>query len=166
MSDKKNPLDGLSVVEPGQGADAQPSVFVGEQEVANPGEPFPNELPEGTPSDAGLITQQQFYDTMFCGLFAAPQMFGADFAPIAIQEHEKPIARPASDAAYALLKIYYPSFLTPGSETMAHLIAMFPFVMLKFMVIREIIKTKRAEFATRNDTTGAGEGQSEGEGEQ
>lgn len=151
MSSEKDPLAGLEVVEPGTGADAQASIFVGE--AVGPGEEF-SDLPQGNPSEAGLISQQQFYDTMFCGLFAAPQMLNPAFAPMAIQDSEKGMARPASDAVYELLLIYYPPILRPGGKTAGLFLMMLPFLMLKITTLRAIIKEGRTPPPTRNETNG------------
>ena len=166
MTTEKDGFD-FAVEEAGAGADAGASIFIGEEpavgETAGPGEQFP--------IVDMMLNKDQWYE-MFKGIFATPAQFDIDFAPLAIQDDEHNIARPASDSVYELLKIYYPAILRPNSPVMMHLMMCAPFIIAKVMVIRMIIHDKRreAEWAardqaahgapndtektTRNDTTG------------
>ncbi len=159
MSEKKNPLDGLKVIEPGQGEDAQESVFVGEQEVAGPGQKFANEngAPEQVgsgepPNNPNMISPEQFYQSVKMA-FAAPQMVSPAFEPIAIQPNEVEMARQATDSAHALLLMWYPQALRPGNETLGHVLMMTPFLASKVMIIYGIIKQARTP--PQHDTNGA-----------
>ncbi len=89
------------------------------------------------------IDRDAFY-VVFETSFALPGQIVPDFAPLAIQEGEKQAARAASDAIYALLEIYYPRALMPGSETLAHLLVCGPFLVGKAMVVRGIIQARTA----------------------
>ncbi len=149
MSDTEKPLEGVVVVEPGEGDDAKESVFVGEGAPnAASGEDY------SPPSEPSMLTEEQFF-VMVKHAFAAPQMVSPIFAPVAIQSNEETPARLASNSAHALLKIYYPQALMPGGETLGHILMIAPFLVGKIMIIRAIIKEARTPPTTPYDTNGA-----------
>ena len=97
--------------------------------------------------------------------FAIPSGFFPDFAPLAIQPHEEPTARTASDAIHDILSIYYPDALKPQSQLLTLLLAAGPFLIMKVAVVREILKARKAvtieqrQPANRNEApTGGGAG--------
>ncbi len=75
--------------------------------------------------------------------FAIPGGFFPDFVPLAIQPHEEPPARVASDAIHDLLEIYFPAALLPQSKTLALALAAGPFLIMKVAVVREIMRARR-----------------------
>ena len=60
-----------------------------------------------------------------------------------IQADERKKARAASDAFHRLLEIYYPSALTPNSETLALLFAAAPFIVGKVMVVKDLMRLQK-----------------------
>jgi len=80
---------------------------------------------------------------VFSTAFAAPGIFIPDMKPVAIQPEEVEPARAASDAAHALLSIYYPKALTPMGETMAHVMILGPLMIAKVMIVRAVLDARR-----------------------
>ena len=109
----------------------------GPLEVGEDGQIIDNSPPEQISRDA--------FFTVFCTAFDLPGQIMRDFKPLGIQPDEKDGARAASDAAYSLLEIYYPSALMPQSETLAHLLILGPFLMGKAMVVRHILAARSAK---------------------
>lgn len=109
------------------------------QEVDENGEVIPSEEyePDALDKDAFYLVFQTAFDM--------PSMFVKELKPLAIQEDEQRPARAASDAVYSLLEIYYPAALVPNSPVLAHLMAAFPFFFAKAMIVRELIRAKRAK---------------------
>lgn len=104
------------------------------------------------PPPAPPIDREAFF-VVFGSIFNTPQYFQKRFAPLAIQAEEKESARAASDSIYALLEIYYPQALQPGSDTLGYLLTAAPFLMAKAMVVRAIfveLRTERARPANRD----------------
>jgi hypothetical protein len=89
------------------------------------------------------ITRAAFW-VVFEQAFAIPGYIKPIWKPLAIQKDEKEGARAASDALYSLLEIYYPQALLPGSDTMAHLLVLGPFLYGKYVVVRAIVAEQRA----------------------
>lgn len=89
------------------------------------------------------IDKDTFF-VVFSSAFNMPGAFVPDLAPLAIKDSETPAARAASDGCYCLLEIYYPKALMPGSETLAHLLAVIPFAMIKVQAMRMIIAARKA----------------------
>jgi len=86
--------------------------------------------------------------------FAIPGHVAPQWRPLAIQLGERDGARAASDAAYELLEIYYPGALLPGSDTLARLLILGPFLIGKVMVARLIIaQHKRDQIEARAKPT-------------
>lgn len=115
-----------------EGHDPDAPVMLGED-----GEPVDDAPPE-------QITKEAFW-VVFQTAFNLPGQILPDLRPMGIQPHEVGGAQAASDAVYSLLEIYYPSALMPQSETMAHLMVAAPFFIGKAMVVREIIRAKKAK---------------------
>lgn len=115
-----------------EGADPDAPIQIGED-----GEPIDDAPPE-------QITREAFW-VVFQTAFNLPGQILPDLRPMGIQPHEVGGAQAASDAVYSLLEIYYPSALMPQSETMAHLMIAAPFFIGKAMVVREIIRAKKAK---------------------
>ena len=109
------------------------------QEVDADGQIIPSEEyePDALDKDAFFMVFQTAFDM--------PAMFVEELAPLAIQENEQRPARAASDAVYSLLEIYYPAALVPNSPVLAHIMAAFPFFFAKAMIVRELIRAKRAK---------------------
>lgn len=87
------------------------------------------------------ISREAFFE-VFSMAFAVPGMVDADFAPVSVQDHEKPQARQASDSLYRLLEIYYPAALAPQSELVTHLFTLGTFLGAKAMLVRSIMMAK------------------------
>lgn len=115
-----------------EGPDPDAPIQIGED-----GEPIDDAPPE-------QITREAFW-VVFQTAFNLPGQILPDLRPMGIQPHEVGGAQAASDAVYSLLEIYYPSALMPQSETMAHLMVAAPFFIGKAMVVREIIRAKKAK---------------------
>lgn len=95
------------------------------------------------PADVEELSEEAFW-LMFQSGFNAPGMFVKDLKPLAISDEEAEQARAASNATYALLRIWYPAALTPHNETIGHLIMAMPFFMAKVMIVREILRARNA----------------------
>lgn len=111
----------------------------GPQEVGEDGAPI-----DAGPEEPELIDRDAFW-IVFQTAFNMPGMLLPDLRPLAIQPAEQGGARAASDATYALLEIYAPGILLPGSETLAHLMVAGPFFLGKAFVVREIIRARKAK---------------------
>lgn len=96
-------------------------------------------------AEAALIDQGTFYGVVFSTVFAVPGYVRPQFKPLAIQPEEQESARAASDAVYELLRVYFPAALRPGSDTLGHVMAAAPFLMMKAQIARAIIAEMRAE---------------------
>lgn len=88
------------------------------------------------------ISKDAFFLTFKHG-FGLPGMFMPMWRPLAIQPEEFEIARDASDAIYELLEIYFPSALSPQSETFQKIARAAPFILAKVMVVRAILEERR-----------------------
>lgn len=140
-------LDSFTVP-PIDGDQADPDAPV---DLGDDGEPVTSSGPEAVDKD-------QFW-IVFQTAFGMPGMFLPDLRPMAIQPFEEAPARQASDATHSLLEIYYPSALMPQSETLAHLMAAMPFFLAKAMIVREIIRSRRARDVSQpRGDDGAGHG--------
>lgn len=132
-SDDGSHLDNLKMPDlENEGHDPDAPFVVGED-----GEPVDDAPPE-------QITREAFW-VVFQTAFNLPGQILPDLRPMGIAPAETDAAQAASDAVYSLLEIYYPSALMPQSETMAHLMVAAPFFIGKAMVVREIIRAKKAK---------------------
>lgn len=121
-------MDTFRAPEIGGEGDLEHDVVTPEQaEAAND-----NEAPEPLDKAAFWI--------VFKAGFAIPGGFFPDFAPLAIQPHEEPPARAASDSIHDLLGIYFPAALLPQSKTLALVLGAAPFLIMKVAVVREIMR--------------------------
>jgi hypothetical protein len=125
----------------------------------------------GDPDAPEPIDKGAFWIVFKAG-FAIPGGFFPDFAPLAIQPHEEPPARIASDSIHDLLGIYFPSALLPQSQTLALALGAAPFLLMKVAVVREIMRGRRlammqqrgAANINQAPTGGGGDGQGAGQG--
>lgn len=124
-------MDTFRAPEIGGEGDLEHDVITPEQAAALP----EDETPE--PIDKGAFW------IVFKAGFAIPGGFLPDFAPLAIQPHEEPPARIASDSIHDLLGIYFPSALLPQSKTLALALGAAPFLIMKVAVVREIMRGRR-----------------------
>lgn len=126
----------MQEIEAGGGGGEDDPIGVGED-----GNPLPERV------EPEQISQEAFW-IVFQTAFDMPAMVISQFEPmaagVAIQQQERDVARACSDAIYALLEIYYPKALLPGSDTVAHVIAATPFLFAKVMIVREIFRARRA----------------------
>jgi len=93
----------------------------------------------------GLMTRDQFFAT-FRLAFDVPQVFDADFAPLAIQPAEEPTAKLASDGVYTLL-LRHPwtrKILEPQGEIATAMMQAAPFLFTKIQIVRMILASKAA----------------------
>jgi len=98
-----------------------------------------------------LLDKAAFW-AVFETAFSIPGMIVADFGAVAIQPEERETARRACDAVYELLRAYYPSALTPQSETFAHIVTAGPFFIAKAMIVKEIMRSRRVAANARDVT--------------
>lgn len=91
---------------------------------------------------AQIMGKDAFW-TVFRAVFQIPGGIMPDFAPLAIQPEEESMARPASDACYDLLSIYYPRALMPMGDTFALIMTAAPFLMMKVQVVRLILADRK-----------------------
>lgn len=92
--------------------------------------------------DPVQIDKDAFFE-VFCMAFDMPAMMIPGFEPFGVQEGERKKARAASDSFHRLLEIYYPSALTPNSETLALLFAAAPFIVGKVMVVKDLMRLQK-----------------------
>lgn len=134
----------MQEIEAGGGGGEDDPIGVGED-----GNPLPERV------EPEQISQEAFW-IVFQTAFDMPAMVISQFEPmaagVAIQQRERDIARACSDAIYALLEIYYPKALLPGSDTVAHVIAATPFLFAKVMIVREIFRARRARDVSPRET--------------
>ncbi|AUQ50005.1 hypothetical protein PhaeoP83_01732 [Phaeobacter inhibens] len=139
-------LDGFVMpdIEAGDSDDPAAPIEVGEDGERLPVEVEPEKKPE-------KISQEAFW-FVFQTTFDWPAMLLAQIEPmaakVAIQPEEMAIARKSSDNIYALLAIYYPKALVPGSDTIAHVLHAAPFIVAKVMLVREIFRQRKARDIT------------------
>lgn len=96
-----------------------------------------------------MMTKDAFY-VVFRHAFGLPGMFMPQWRPLAIQPSEETIARDACDAIYELLEIYYPGALMPQGDTFARIATAAPFVLAKVLVVREILRARRARVVSED----------------
>jgi len=137
-SDDGSHLDDFTVAEIDE-ADGGPDQLI---QLDENGEPF-GDLGHDDFDDAPAQLDKDAFFEVFCIAFNVPGQIMPDFARVGISEPERPAARAASDAAYRLLEIWYPQALQPGSETVAHLIVLGPFLIGKAMIVREVLRVRK-----------------------
>ena len=95
------------------------------------------------------ITKEAFWK-VWQNTFAMPGWFQPRWKPFAIQPDEIEPGRAASDAAYEILEIYFPSALTPQGEMIQRLAVLVPFIMAKAQIARGILSEMKAERIERS----------------
>lgn len=107
-----------------------------------------DDAPDDLETAAPETMSKEAFWTVFKAVFQIPSAIVPDFAPLAIQPEEEPIARPAADACHDLLSIYYPRALMPMGDTFALILTAGPFLLMKVQLVRAIL-ADRAERAAR-----------------
>lgn len=95
------------------------------------------------------LDRAAFYTTIKAVL-GMPAFYDPDFKPLAVQEHEEDQARAASDACFELLEIWYPAALEQNNPTLGNLLIAVPFLAAKVMIVRDIMRTKKAAAIAAN----------------
>jgi hypothetical protein len=96
------------------------------------------------------LDRAAFYTTVKA-LFGMPAFYDRDFAPLAVQSHEEDQARAASDACFELVEIWFPAMLEQNNDTLGHLLVAVPFLAAKVIIVRDIMRNKKADALAAND---------------
>lgn len=101
------------------------------------------EEPEGEKKEVQALMDRDTFFGLFQGGFAAPAMVMPELEPLAIQPHEMPAGRKASDSLYNLLERYYPAALGEKTGPVWDAITLGTFLYFKAMIMRMILEEKR-----------------------
>jgi hypothetical protein len=96
------------------------------------------------------LDRAAFYTTVKA-LLGMPAFYDPDFARLAVQREEEDQARASSDACFELVELWFPAMLEQNNATLGHLLVAVPFLAAKVMIVRDIMRNKKAAALAAND---------------